>query len=281
MGSRLNYLDTHSSGQRRQIHRRVHKHSDAHTHTYTHTHTLFCLEFFPVCLAAPLSAFLCLSAMLCFSRTIFFFLIPSYFFPFFFLLSLPILAFSSLFSFTRHNNSFLSVRRGSLFFLGGLDLSRNSSFHTLSLSLPSHQLSSLSPSHTFLSLTVPSFQLSVQMSLHLLFFFFYPRLSASLLALHLPPSSPSFSLRHWVTSTILYGAPWDVSVISRSLISKSSSWHRTRHAEEHRHKARRQLMRPHTPTAAITRPLQRRVSRLLSLVQWTVGNPQLNNCSSV
>ncbi|CAB1440126.1 unnamed protein product [Pleuronectes platessa] len=51
------------------------------------------------------------------------------------------------------------------------------------------------------------------------------------------------------------------SACCRSLISKSSSWQRTRHAEEHRREARRQLMRPRTPTATITRPLQHRVSR--------------------
>lgn len=69
MGSRLNYLDTHSSGQRRQIRccTRTHKFK-------THTHTQ-CLEAQPVCLATPLSAFLHLSSMLSLSPTIFLVLI--------------------------------------------------------------------------------------------------------------------------------------------------------------------------------------------------------------
>lgn len=108
-------------------------------------------------------------------------------------------------------------------------------------------------------------------------------------SLCIAPWSPSSSIRSpcslplfstfWVTSSVLYGIPRDVSVISRSLISKSSSWQRTRHAEEHRHKAWRQLMRPHTPTATITRPLQHQVSSQLCLVRWTVGKPHMNNCS--
>lgn len=66
MGSRLNYLDTHSSRQCRQIHSRTH----------AQARTPF-LEFFPVCLTAHLSAFVCLSAMLCLSQTMFFFLVLS------------------------------------------------------------------------------------------------------------------------------------------------------------------------------------------------------------
>jgi len=107
-----------------------------------------------------------------------------------------------------------------------------------------------------------------------------------LLSLHrsfrLPPSIPSPCSFLFSTSciTILHGVPRDVSVISWSLISKSSSWQRTRHAEEHRHKAQRQLMRPHTPTATITRPLQHRVSSQLSLVRRT-ARPQMNTCSEM
>lgn len=88
------------------------------------------------------------------------------------------------------------------------------------------------------------------------------------------PACLAFCIR--VTSSILYSVPRDVSVISRSLISKSSSWQRTQHAEQHRHKDQRQLMRPHTPTATITRPVHHQVSSQLGLRECTVAT---NGCS--
>lgn len=65
---------------------------------------------------------------------------------------------------------------------------------------------------------------------------------------------PLCSTRSRVTRATLYGAPWDVSVISRSLISESSSWQRTK-LREAQAQGRRQLMRPHTPTVSAARPL--------------------------
>lgn len=125
--------------------------------------------------------------------------------------------------------------------------------------------------HTLLLSVSLLSELSVKTSLHL------SRLFALLLSLY----PVSFSLAHILhsSSCILYGAPRDVSAISRSLISDPSSWQRAQHAEEHRHKAQPQLMRPRTPTATITRPLQHLVSSLLRLVRWAVAKPQLNNCS--
>lgn len=260
MGSRLNYLDTPVGSTDKFTVTQILK------HTHTHTHP-FCLEFFPVCLAAPLSVFLCFSAMLCLSWTIFlfdsrlFFLFPSYGSLFFSL-------------FPHHNNSFLSECCGSISFLAALI---SPSTVVFILFLPALSSVVIYLSYTFSPRPFLLSSLSGSLSI-----FFC--LSASLLSLYLHPSScpaPSFSsaLCFWVTSSILYGVPRDVSVISRSLISKSSFWQRTRHAEEHRHKAWRQLMRPHTPTATITRPLQHQVSSQFSLVWWTVGKPQLNNCS--
>lgn len=177
-----------------------------------------------------------------------------------------------LFSFHRHNNSFLSVCCGSLSFLAAL-ISPNTVVFILSL----YALSSLviALSH-FLSVSLPS-EISVETSLHLFFCLCITPYSVSSSI----PLPCSLLLSFWVTSSILHGVPRDVSVISRSLISKSSSWQRTRHAEEHRHKAWRQLMRPHTPTATITRPLQHQVSSQLSFVRCAVVEPQLNNCSKM
>lgn len=71
MGSRLNYLDTHSSGQHGQIH--------GCTHTQTLTHALL-LGVRP---RLPHSSSECLSStsLLRLSQTIFVFLIPSRFLP--------------------------------------------------------------------------------------------------------------------------------------------------------------------------------------------------------
>lgn len=127
----------------------------AHTHTQTHTHP-FCLEFFPVCLTAPLSAFLYLSAMLCLSQTIFLFLISSSFF------SLPILSFFPFPPPFPQNNSFLSACCCCLSFLAALI---SPSTVVFMLSLPG--LSSVVISHTLLlSVSLPS-ELSAKMSLHL------------------------------------------------------------------------------------------------------------------
>lgn len=181
------------------------------------------------------------------------------------LLFLPILSFSLPLTFIHHNNSFLAVCHGRLSLLVAL-MSPNAK----ALSFPAHSPVVNSSSHTFSKRAFFLFQITLAL---------YPFFLSLCIAdvLHLPPSScPTVSISlvpcFWVTCRILHGSPWDVSVISRSLISKTSSWQRPWHAEEHRHKAQRQLMRPHTPTASNTRPLQHQVSSQISLARWTVGN---------
>lgn len=83
---------------------------------------------------------------------------------------------------------------------------------------------------------------------------------------------PLCSPRSRVTRASLYGAPWDVSAISRSLISESSSWQRTKLREaqaqgptsinetSHAHSLRR------TPSATVGSPVG----------SATVGRPQQN-----
>lgn len=147
MGSRLNYLDTHSSRQRGQIH--------SHTHTQTHTPFLFgilpCLphcsaECFPLPLsyALPVSNYLPL-------------------FDFLLLFSLSILSFFSFFSPPfPHNNSFLSACCDYLSVSAALI---SPSTVVFLLSFPG--LSSVVISHTLLlSMSLPS-ELSAKMSLHL------------------------------------------------------------------------------------------------------------------
>lgn len=148
MGSRLNYLDTHSSRQRGQIH--------SHTHTQTHTPFLFgilpCLphcsaECFPLplCYALPVSNYLPL-----FDFLLLFF--SSHLKFLFFLFSPPF----------PHNNSFLSACCDCLSFSAALI---SPSTVVFILSFPG--LSSVVISHTLLlSMSLPS-ELSAKMSLHL------------------------------------------------------------------------------------------------------------------
>lgn len=248
MGSRLNYLDTHSSRQRGQIH--------SHTHTQTHTPFLFgILPCLPHCSAE------------CFPLPLSYALPVSHYLPLFdflLLFSLPILSFFSFFlpPFPTITVSFLHV----------VTISPSQQPWSLPvqsfsyfLSLASHQLSSLTHSYS----PCPFLLSSLPRCLSIFLCLFAPLLT--LYPLSFSPTLSHFPYQcYWVTSSILYGVPRDMSVISRSLISKSSSWQRTRHAEEHRHKARHQLMRPRTPTTTITHPLQHWVSSQLNLVRWAV-----------
>ena len=102
MGSRLNYLDTQSSRQRRHIH--------SHTHTPTHTHKHPFLFGILPCL--PHCSSECLTPPLCYALhvSISFLIHSSLFFPY--------LKFSSLFP---HNNiSFLPLCCGSFSFVVAL-----------------------------------------------------------------------------------------------------------------------------------------------------------------